>query len=162
LLPDGTFKVEITKVGKNTALSEDLGTFNSYEEAKAELFKRFFDFFNRPSQNAIDSGTDPTWRVWTEYADGRPKPHDSKGQQVARSISLIEGDEAKAILGARVESVELTPKGRKMKSYTIRVPDVGMPTVISVRTLYPSYFKHIEQLHSKRVARLKRMRQRRK
>jgi len=99
---------------------------------------------------------------WDYDEDGNERASSHPAKQVKRSISLIEGDEAEAVLGARVESIELTPKQKRMKSYTIRVPNVGMPTMISVRTLYPSYFKYKDQLHTKRVARLKRMRQRRK
>jgi hypothetical protein len=142
--------VEITKVGQNTRLSEDLGTFNTYEEAKASLFERFDDLFNRPSEYSIRAGKrSPNEKVWDTT---------QRGREVKASISIIEGDEAEAVLGARVESIETTPKGRKMKSFTIRVPDIGMPTIISVRTLYPAYFKHVSETHSKRMARLKRFR----
>ena len=161
-LEDGTFKVEITRVGKNSRWSEDLGTFNTYEEAKASLYDRFDELFNRPSENAIQHGANPRWKVWDEDKYGESRSPSSPAQQTKRSVSLIEGDDAEAVLGARVESIETTPKGRKMKSYTIRVPDVGMPTVISVRTLYPSYFKHVSDLHVKRMRRLSAIRQKRK
>jgi hypothetical protein len=158
LTDDGKFQVEITKVGKNSRWSEDLGTFDTYEEAKASLYDRFDDLFNRPSKNAIEHGARPNWKVWDEDGDGNPRDPSSPPQQVKRSVSILEGDDARTIFGARVESVEMTPKGRKMKSYKIRVPDVGIPTTISVRTLYPSYFKSVSDLHVKRMARLKRYR----
>lgn len=154
---DGKFKVEITKVGKNTRLSEDLGTFDSYEEAKGVLFEKFFDFFNKPSEHAIKSGANPDWKVWDEDKFGNLRSQGSNAQLMKRSVSIIEGDEAKTILGARVEEY----KPRKMTGL-VRIPDVGMPTVISVRTLYPSYFKHVAEVHARRKARLKRMRTRRK
>jgi hypothetical protein len=151
---DGTFEVEITKVGK-AKWSENLGRFSSYEEAKAKLYSRFDDLFNTPSPSGMGGS-------WDYDKDGNQRTSSHPAMQTKRSISLIEGDEAEAVLKARVESVEFTPKGKKMKSYTIRVPDTGMPTMISVRTLYPSYFKHIDQLHTKRVARLRRIRQSKK
>jgi len=154
---DGKFKVEITKVGKNTRLSEDLGIFDSYEEAKGVLFEKFFDFFNRPSEHAIRSGANPNWQVWDEDKLGNTRSQGSNAQLVKKSVSIIEGDEAKAILGARVEGY----RPRKMTGL-VRLPDVGMPTVISVRTLYPSYFRHIAEVHARRKARLKRFRRRRK
>jgi len=161
-LVDGKFEVEVTKVGKNSRWSENLGTFDSYEEAKASLYDKFDDLFNRPSKNAINNGANPSWKVWDEDKDGNMRPHSSKAQETKRSVSILEGDDARSVFGARVESIETTPKGKKMKSYKIRVPDVGIPTTISVRTLYPSYFKQVSDLHAKRMSRLKRFRKNKK
>jgi len=130
-----------------------LGTFSSYEEAKARLYDRFDELFNRPSKNAIEHGASPRAKVW-DYTE--------KGRDVKRSISIIEGDEVQAVLGASVTSVQMSPKGRKQKSYQIRIPDMGMPTIITVRTLYPSYFKHVKQIQAKRIGRVKRLRAQKK
>jgi hypothetical protein len=151
---EGEFEVHVDKVGRNKRIGGNIGTFENYEEAKAELYEKFFEYFNRPSEMAIKSGKRrPTERVWD---------FTRKGRETKRSVSLIEGDDAKQVLGTRVTEKELTRRRRDLKTYKVDVPELKGPTVISVRRLYPDYFKHVSQTHVKRMTRLKKFRKKRK
>jgi hypothetical protein len=131
--PDGSFSVEVTRVGKKTVV-DDMGNFRTYEEAKEAMFEKFNQDFNRPSEMAIRAkGYSPLERVWDATDAGR---------QVKHSISIIEGETA-------FTAEQTRPKEQVIKIRT------DVPVMITVRELYPRYFNGIVERHRRRISRMR-------
>jgi len=133
---DGKYRVTTTRVGERS-VSDFVGEFDSYEEARETMFAKFEQDFNRPSEMSIQqAGRSPTERVW-DYTTG--------GRQVKASISIVEGSKT-------IQVVEVKPRVVTLK---IRK---APPFVLTVKDIHPKYFDKLRVRHEKRLARLRRLR----
>jgi hypothetical protein len=56
---DGSFNVEVTKVGQKNVI-DFVGNYKTYDEAREMMFDKFNQDFNRPSESAIkNAGRSP-------------------------------------------------------------------------------------------------------
>jgi hypothetical protein len=99
------------------------------------MFDKFFKDFDRPSQNAIQSGWSPNTPIWDKT---------KKGLEVKKSISIIEGTK-------EISIERVTPK-----EVTIKIRRPAPPTMITVREIYPAYFKGLRSRHKGAIARMAR------
>lgn len=133
---DGKFKVTTVGIGQRS-VTDVVGTFDTYEEARDVMFSKFNDDFNRPSEYAIKfKGHSPVDKVW-DYSE--------KGRELKASISMTEGSRTTSVVSYKPQVI------------TLRVRKKA-PFILTVRDLHPLYFEHTRKLHVKRIERLKKMR----
>lgn len=132
ILPNGKFRVTTTRVARKN-VTDEVGVYDSYDEAREVMFDKFNQDFNRPSENAIKSaGRSPAERVWDSTSGGR---------DVKASISMTEG------------SRDFQVVGYGPKTVTIKIKREG-PFILSVKDIHPKFFSNLGKMHSKRIGRL--------
>ena len=113
---EGKFDVEITRVARKS-VTGTLGTFDTYEEARDAMFNKFFDDFNRPSENAINyGGRSPLENVWDYTEDGR---------KAKASTSMVEGRGGQVVISGE----NFTPPITLTIYVTLQIIDVDSSVI---------------------------------
>lgn len=139
---EGKYRVTTTRVSQRN-VTDFVGEFDTYDEARDIMFNKFEQDFNRPSEFSIrHAGRSPKEKIW----DYTPK-----GREVKASISIIEGTN-------KFETVEVR-KATKTRPAVVQVRlETTAPTHITVRSLYPTFFDKRRQSQKGRLKRLRRFR----